>query len=410
MPSNQITASRRLDDHCRHPEHGARDDSDRADRQRIFVGVTDPIDPAIETAEQVRDRVLEAAEYIPLDQLGTTDDCGFAPFADDTSTARAIAFAKIRARVDGTQLAAAQLSAVSAESSSVCPWVGPRTTACDSGSSCRRGGAEISPDATSNGWSPLRRPPNDSASTRSGCTTTCRRAMEIHSPVLECWTSLAALARETSTVRLGQIVTCALYRNAGLLGQMAATVDAASGGRVVLGLGAGWDEAEYQAFGYGMPYPTIAERLRHLEETLESVRRLFAGPILVGGAGERVLLRLVAQHADACNLTDSFEPESTDTSSTSCAAIARKSSATTTRSCEPRPSPCRPTSNEVSSRRWPGPVSRTSSSTSIRRETSPPWSGSRPSCSDEPARRHAVRVRTRGQSRRARRARLSSDH
>jgi len=77
--------------------------------QQIFIGVTDPIDPTVETAEQVRDRVLEAAEYIPLDQLGTTDDCGFAPFADDTSTARATAFAKIRARVDGTQLAAAQL-------------------------------------------------------------------------------------------------------------------------------------------------------------------------------------------------------------------------------------------------------------------------------------------------------------
>jgi 5-methyltetrahydropteroyltriglutamate--homocysteine methyltransferase len=77
--------------------------------QRIFVGVTDPIDPAVETPEQVRDRVLEAADYIPVGQLGTTDDCGFAPFADDTSTARATAFAKIRARVEGTQLAAAQL-------------------------------------------------------------------------------------------------------------------------------------------------------------------------------------------------------------------------------------------------------------------------------------------------------------
>ena len=77
--------------------------------RRIFVGVTDPIDPAVETPELVRDRVLEAAEYIPLDQLGTTDDCGFAPFADDTSTARATAFAKIRARVEGTRLAAAQL-------------------------------------------------------------------------------------------------------------------------------------------------------------------------------------------------------------------------------------------------------------------------------------------------------------
>ncbi len=80
------------------------------DGQRIFVGVTDPIDPTIETAEQVRDRVLEAAEYIPLDQLGTTDDCGFAPFADDTSTARATAFAKIRARIEGTELAAAQFA------------------------------------------------------------------------------------------------------------------------------------------------------------------------------------------------------------------------------------------------------------------------------------------------------------
>jgi methionine synthase II (cobalamin-independent) len=78
--------------------------------QRIFVGVTDPIDPVVETPEQVRDRVLEAAEYIPFDQLGTTDDCGFAPFADDTSTARATAFAKIRARVEGTQLAEAQLA------------------------------------------------------------------------------------------------------------------------------------------------------------------------------------------------------------------------------------------------------------------------------------------------------------
>lgn len=73
---------------------------------RVFVGVVDPIDPAIETPEQVRDRVLLAAKHIPLEQLGTTDDCGFSPFADDTSTARETAFAKIRARVEGTQLAA----------------------------------------------------------------------------------------------------------------------------------------------------------------------------------------------------------------------------------------------------------------------------------------------------------------
>jgi methionine synthase II (cobalamin-independent) len=79
--------------------------------QRIFVGVTDPIDPQVETPEQVRDRVLLAAEHIPVAQLGTTDDCGFSPFADDRSTARDTAFAKIRARVEGTRLAADELGA-----------------------------------------------------------------------------------------------------------------------------------------------------------------------------------------------------------------------------------------------------------------------------------------------------------
>jgi 5-methyltetrahydropteroyltriglutamate--homocysteine methyltransferase len=73
--------------------------------QRAFVGVIAPIDKHVESAEEVRDRVLEAAKYIPLEQLGTTDDCGFSPFSDDTSTTRETAFAKIRARVEGTQLA-----------------------------------------------------------------------------------------------------------------------------------------------------------------------------------------------------------------------------------------------------------------------------------------------------------------
>ena len=73
--------------------------------QRVFIGVTDPIDPRVERPEAIRDLVLEAARVIPVDQLGTTDDCGFAPFADDTSTARETAFAKIRARVEGTGLA-----------------------------------------------------------------------------------------------------------------------------------------------------------------------------------------------------------------------------------------------------------------------------------------------------------------
>jgi len=73
--------------------------------QRVFVGVTAPIDPRVESPEEIRDRILEAAKYIPIDQLGTTDDCGFAPFCDDTSTTRDTAFAKIRARVLGTALA-----------------------------------------------------------------------------------------------------------------------------------------------------------------------------------------------------------------------------------------------------------------------------------------------------------------
>lgn len=75
----------------------------------VFVGVIDPIRPAVETAPEVRDRILEAAKFVPLHQLGTTDDCGFSPFADDTSTARDTAFQKIRARVEGTRMASSQL-------------------------------------------------------------------------------------------------------------------------------------------------------------------------------------------------------------------------------------------------------------------------------------------------------------
>lgn len=77
--------------------------------QRVYVGVIDVLNPEVESAEQVRDRVLRAAEYIPLDQLGTTDDCGFSPFEDDTSTGRDTVFAKIAARVEGTRLAAVAL-------------------------------------------------------------------------------------------------------------------------------------------------------------------------------------------------------------------------------------------------------------------------------------------------------------
>lgn len=77
--------------------------------QRVFVGVIDPISARVELPGEVRDRVLEAARVLPIDRLGTTDDCGFAPFADDTSTGRDTAFAKIRARVEGTELASREL-------------------------------------------------------------------------------------------------------------------------------------------------------------------------------------------------------------------------------------------------------------------------------------------------------------
>ena len=78
-------------------------------QHRVFVGVIDPINPMLETPEDVYARVLEAAQHIPVDQLGTTDDCGFAPFLDDTSTARDLAFSKIAARVKGTTMAAERL-------------------------------------------------------------------------------------------------------------------------------------------------------------------------------------------------------------------------------------------------------------------------------------------------------------
>jgi 5-methyltetrahydropteroyltriglutamate--homocysteine methyltransferase len=79
--------------------------------QRIFIGVIATIAPRVETPEEVRNLVLEAATYIPVEKLGTTDDCGFSPFSDDTSTSRDTAFAKIRARVLGTTLAANLLGA-----------------------------------------------------------------------------------------------------------------------------------------------------------------------------------------------------------------------------------------------------------------------------------------------------------
>ncbi len=93
--------------------------------------------------------------------------------------------------------------------------------------------------------------------------------------IFEAWTALAALTGRTERVRLGQLVTCVSFRNVGLLAMMASTLDHASGGRLELGLGAGWFEAEYRAFGY--PFPSPGNRRRALAETLEALDLLFAG-------------------------------------------------------------------------------------------------------------------------------------
>jgi F420-dependent oxidoreductase-like protein len=143
----------------------------------------------------------------------------------------------------------------------------------------------------------------------------------------ECWTSTAALARDTKRVRIGQLVTCNSYRNPALLAKIASTVDALSHGRLDFGIGAGWYEEEYLAYGY--PYPDTRERLQRLHEAIQVILAMwtqdeayFEGkyyqvrgainqpkgvqkphiPLLIGGEGEKVTLRLVAQYADACNI------------------------------------------------------------------------------------------------------------
>ena len=93
-------------------------------------------------------------------------------------------------------------------------------------------------------------------------------------PVFEAYTTLTALATATSNVRLGQIVTCASYRNSALLAKMITTIDVISGGRAILGLGAGWKEEEWLAYGYDFPHSRA--RLAALEDTLEIASRMFA--------------------------------------------------------------------------------------------------------------------------------------
>ncbi|MFI7128595.1 LLM class F420-dependent oxidoreductase [Nonomuraea sp. NPDC050153] len=141
-------------------------------------------------------------------------------------------------------------------------------------------------------------------------------------PMLEAYGALSYAAALTSRVTLGTLVTGAAYRAPGLLIKQVSTLDALSGGRAVLGIGAGWYEPE--ARGLGLPFPPLAERFERLEETLQIARQMWSDrdepyrgrhhilertlnapqadpPILIGGSGEKKTLRLVAQYADACN-------------------------------------------------------------------------------------------------------------
>lgn len=148
-----------------------------------------------------------------------------------------------------------------------------------------------------------------------------------HSPMLEGYTTLGFLAGQTRTVDLQLLVTGVTYRHPGLLAKIVSTLDVLSGGRAMLGIGAAWYAREHAA--YGVPFPPLAERFERLEETLQIVLQMwgpeegpFDGrhyqlaetinspqpvrqphpPIMIGGAGERKTLRLVAKYADACNL------------------------------------------------------------------------------------------------------------
>jgi F420-dependent oxidoreductase-like protein len=149
----------------------------------------------------------------------------------------------------------------------------------------------------------------------------------------EAYTTLTAIAASTTTIGLGQIVTCAAYRNPALLAKMVTTLDVISGGRARLGLGAGWKQEEFEAYGYD--FPSLHDRLGRLRDTLEIVGRMFdvgrasydgdyariAGainepkplqsprpPIMVGGNGRDVTWRLAARYADELNL-DAVPPD-----------------------------------------------------------------------------------------------------
>jgi F420-dependent oxidoreductase-like protein len=169
-------------------------------------------------------------------------------------------------------------------------------------------------------------------------------------PVMDCYVTLAALATSTSRIRLGELVTGVPYRNPALLAKMCTTLDVISHGRTIVGLGAAWHEPEFKA--YGWTFPPLRERMEMLGEAVQVVDRMlkqrsanFSGkyysiqgafndpmpvqkprpPIMIGGSGEKVTLRLVAQYADFSNVggDPSIVAHKFDVLSKHCAAVGR---------------------------------------------------------------------------------------
>jgi F420-dependent oxidoreductase-like protein len=152
-------------------------------------------------------------------------------------------------------------------------------------------------------------------------------------PMLESWTTISVLTGITSKIKLGTMMTGIIYRHPSILAKIGATLDVLSKGRLFMGIGAAWNEEE--SLAYGIPFPSVKERLSRLEEAIQIIHKMwtdepsasFSGkyykiknaycnpkpiqkpspPIMVGGSGERQTLRIVAKYADACNLFGSVE-------------------------------------------------------------------------------------------------------
>ena len=171
-----------------------------------------------------------------------------------------------------------------------------------------------------------------------------------HETMFECWTTLAAISQRTSRIKLGQMVGCAPYREPSMLAKITSNIDVISGGRLIWGIGAGWYDHEFR--GYGYDFPVAADRIRMMRETVEIVKAMWSEPdisyqgrhytldgaqcdpkplqqphppVLIGGGGEQLTLRVVARHADASNFggkPDDFRHK-TEVLKGHCAAVGR---------------------------------------------------------------------------------------